>query len=149
MEIDLPFKLSKKHKGNTKWQWKNRGMLFTEEGFEEWYNKYIYTTHCELCNFKFLKSNQRNLDHNHNNGIVRNIVCSKCNNRKNDKVFNNKSNLRHIYPIKLRSGNDSYKFEIKIREGNNRKTIVAKYNKNLEELINYRNNWYKENNYFS
>ena len=53
MNKELPFELPKYHKTKTKYQWKIRGIKFTDEEFEYWYNKYIYATHCELCNKKF------------------------------------------------------------------------------------------------
>ena len=39
--MTLPFKLNKNHKYSTKGSWKAKGMKFTNEEFEYWYNKYI------------------------------------------------------------------------------------------------------------
>jgi|DEB0MinimDraft_6_1074348.scaffolds.fasta_scaffold36271_4 hypothetical protein len=76
IELKLPFELPKNYKCNKKNLWKKQGILFTPEGFDYWYEKYIYATNCEICDKEFNKRQDRYLYHN--NGIVRNIVCNKC-----------------------------------------------------------------------
>lgn len=61
-------------------QWKSRGLNM--ETFEEVYDKYLHTTHCELCNVELEDKNNRNqkcMDHCHTTGQFRNIVCRNCN----------------------------------------------------------------------
>jgi len=146
----LPFKLSRKHKGNFKYQWKKRGMIFTDEDFEYIYQQYIYCKNCDLCNKEFKSSLDRHLDHDHNTGEVRNIVCNKCNSRKKDNMSNTNTKEKHIHKIKLRSGNYSYLFVIRIRlKDNTRKYLVHKYSQDIDYLVKFRDNWVKENNYYT
>ena len=84
--MSLPFSLHKKHKASRKFDWKRNGMIFLDdEHFEYIYNEYIHETHCDLCNKQFIKSQDRQLDHNHKTGEIRNIVCQKCNCIRKDR----------------------------------------------------------------
>ena len=83
--MSLPFPLHKDHKKNMKSTWKFRGIIFQDDKhFEYVYNIYIHTTNCELCDVKFPKSQNRQLDHDHVTKEPRNIVCTKCNQHKKD-----------------------------------------------------------------
>ena len=81
----LPFPLHKDHKKNMKSTWKFRGIIFQDDyHFEYVYNIYIHETHCDLCNKEFSASRDRQLEHDHTTGEIRNIVCTKCNQHKKD-----------------------------------------------------------------
>lgn len=61
------------------YQWKKRGVI---GDLEQIYNRYKSTLKCEICNRLFdneTRSTQRCLDHSHTTGLVRNIVCCRCN----------------------------------------------------------------------
>ena len=67
-------------KGYTKKNWKKRGLNM--DTFEEVYEKYLQATKCELCSVEFEKENcgkQKCMDHCHETGEFRNIVCRNCN----------------------------------------------------------------------
>ncbi len=62
--------------------WKNYGVV--HHNFDELYEKYINTEYCELCSVKLTEDKRhtpttRCLDHCHETGEVRNIVCNACN----------------------------------------------------------------------
>ena len=81
----LPFPLRKYHKSDCRDKWTRRGMIFVDDDhFDYIYNEYIHATHCDLCGILFPNSRNRQLDHDHTTGEVRNIVCCKCNLHKED-----------------------------------------------------------------
>ena len=46
---------------------------------DELYNKYINTHCCDVCKIEFKNSLDRHLDHNHETGDFRQILCRACN----------------------------------------------------------------------
>ena len=142
--MELPFELHKYHKSRTKTQWKSRGMIFTLDEFEEIYKKYIYTTNCELCDVLFPNSLNRQLDHCHETGKIRNIVCCKCNlcKRDNKSWKENNTGEKHICKVKDKNYKQGYCFRISIRR--NGKHISNTRKKTLEEAILVRDTFIRE-----
>ena len=138
----LPFELKKYHKNRKKADWKKLGMKIDEDDFDYVYNEYIHATNCDLCNKLFIKSNDRQLDHNHETGEVRNIVCQKCNRHKKDNKSSNNTGERFISKRKNKSYKSGYCFEIKIsRDG---KTILNTSKNTLEKAILIRDKFIEE-----
>ena len=73
------------YKNNTKSKWKQRGLVI--DNFEEIWEKYMTTTNCDTCNvlLEGRGRNQKCMDHDHNTGLFRNILCKSCNGKI--KVF--------------------------------------------------------------
>ena len=143
MERDLPFPLSKRHRWNTKTNWKSRGLVFENDlAFSIVYKRYIYARQCELCQKVFTKSKDRQMDHDHDTSKFRNIVCNKCNHLKADNKLhsNNKSGYRGI---SWRKGNNRWEFQAYV----NGKKKHIKYMKDLDELITFVDQWKIDNNY--
>tara|TARA_R110000822_G_scaffold72686_1_gene174696 strand:+ start:4793 stop:5239 length:447 start_codon:yes stop_codon:yes gene_type:complete len=146
----LPFELSSYHKSNTKSKWRNTydpPLICTDEEFEEIYDRYIHCSKCELCDEVFKTTLHRRLDHCHNTGKFRNIVCPKCNGRKIDNKNQGKIDERYISKT-FRKAKNCYQYSFQLRR--NGKMIVFKRNKDLEKIIIIRDEWIKNNpQYFS
>ena len=71
-------------KSKRKTAWKERGLNM--ENFEEIYQIYLSTSHCDLCGVELTEDQvntktTRCMDHSHVTGEFRNIVCCSCNSR--------------------------------------------------------------------
>jgi len=66
-------------------RWKVRGVIC--EDFNKMYEIYINTNNCNWCNKDVAK--RRYIEHNHNSGEIRGIVCQSCNMKisRKDKKF--------------------------------------------------------------
>ena len=51
------------------------------EDFDSLYEIYIHTHNCEYCENPFKNTQDRHLDHNHETGEIRAILCRSCNRR--------------------------------------------------------------------
>lgn len=61
--------------------WRRIGVIC--EDFDSLYEKYINTSNCEECNIELISgingANKKCLDHDHETGLFRNILCHICN----------------------------------------------------------------------
>jgi hypothetical protein len=143
--MSLPFPLYKRHKYLKRWDWERLGIIFLDDyHFEYIYNEYIRATNCDLCNKLFTKSRDRHLDHDHETGEIRNIVCNKCNCiRKDNKAYRNNTGEQNISKIKHKKYKTGYCFRIQIiRDG---KYVLITKRKTLEEAIICRDEFIKNN----
>jgi hypothetical protein len=71
--------------------WKKSGVK--TDDWDSLYDKYINTWNCECCSVELKEGNFKNkkcLDHDHQSGLFRNIICNRCNViRGNDDRKNN------------------------------------------------------------
>ena len=58
-------------------KWKHRGVIYHD--FDELIEVYINTNKCSHCLKEFKTSQERKLDHCHESGAFRKIVCNSCN----------------------------------------------------------------------
>jgi len=152
--MELPFELYKNHKDNTKTSWKKsgkdyKGLIATEEEFESIYQKYIYATNCELCHNKFKSRRDRHMEHNHETGEFRNIVCNSCNQRKKDIKIrkHNTSGFIGIYKRYGKTYNQGYTWEFRLTVNGKRTNIKSSIDK--EYLIKFAEEWKKKNLYYT
>tara|TARA_R110000851_G_scaffold7589_1_gene29391 strand:+ start:87 stop:530 length:444 start_codon:yes stop_codon:yes gene_type:complete len=138
--MDLPFELYKGHKKHRKCQWKKSGLIM--DNFEEIYDRYIHSKCCESCDKIFIKSFHRIMDHDHNTGLFRNVVCHGCNALRRQVILSN-TGYQHISKVKNCGYSKEYLYRVNIKR--NKKDIFSKRAKTLEEAIIFRDNFIKEN----
>ena len=67
--------------------WKTCGVI--SEDFNQLYEYYINCKNCEECNIELIEgnlgNNKRVLDHDHDTGLFRNVLCNTCNCRRRTK----------------------------------------------------------------
>lgn len=145
--MELPFELSKNHKSNMKGQWKYKGLI--TDKFEEIYQRYIYSTNCELCGEEYKSRRDRHMEHSHQTGEFRNICCRTCNSKKRDVKMksDNISGYRHIF--KERSSRYKQGFTWRFEVTIDCKNKKIKTSTDLEKLIKFRDEWLEKNNYYT
>ncbi len=67
-------------KTNTISNWKKGGLEEHGYTYDEVYEYYLETTHCEVCN-KDLSTTQKCMDHCHTDGCFRWVLCKSCNSK--------------------------------------------------------------------
>lgn len=75
--------------------WKRAGIIINENTF----NYYNDTKYCESCGIEFIigkgeGKNKKQLDHDHNSGHIRNVICKSCNIFR--RGLDNKKNILHL-----------------------------------------------------
>ena len=115
--------LSKYHKSISITNWKKRGLIY--HNFDELYEVYIKTMNCQHCGKEFPNTKDRCLDHDHETGTFRKIVCRGCN--SHDTYINNPTNHKYYNPL----GRTDKKLLDKSYREKNREKI----NKNQKEKI--------------
>ncbi len=72
--------------------WKRQGLI---GNYDEIYERFIKTEKCDLCNLEFIEGHKgkykKCMEHNHETGEIRNVVCQACNNSKTDRKLQKNS----------------------------------------------------------
>jgi hypothetical protein len=83
--------------------WKTNGLILeSNEAYNELYEKYLLSTHCEQCHVPLItgniSKNKKTLDHNHKTGAFRNVICHKCNVKRGfqDKIDDPDYNILYL-----------------------------------------------------
>tara|TARA_R110000737_G_scaffold86329_1_gene118884 strand:- start:3081 stop:3509 length:429 start_codon:yes stop_codon:yes gene_type:complete len=111
-------------KANLKNQWKRTGLL---GDYDIIWNEYINTNNCNQCNCEFTQKNKKCMEHSHNTGEFRGIVCNSCN--------------TNMIDVKRYSCNTSGIKNINVREGiwryckTYKKTNYTEYSKNKQLIL--------------
>ena len=115
--------------------WKFSGLIWnTIEELEGIYGLYICSERCEECNCLYTKDNKKCMDHCHETGNFRNILCNSCNAKRN------KSNTSGIPNISKKRKGWIYKIQIKGKRH-------CKQSNDLEWLKQYKLEYEKNNIY--
>jgi len=143
----MKFELAKYHKTNTICQWKNKGLIAEYHEMEIIYTRYINAEFCEICNKEFLKTQDRHMEHCHKTGKFRNVCCQSCNRLKADLGLqkNNTSGYSGIGKFVAKRYKLGFTWVFRARVDGKNKPIKSSVN--LEKLIEFAENWKKENNY--
>ena len=120
------------------YMWKKMGLICREgETYNDIFNKVQNITNCELCNILLttgLSKTARCMDHDHDTGYFRKVLCNQCNanygkiSNKRRKPTNNTSGHKNIQVYGNR-----WKFVRVIK-----KVLYQKYFDTLEEAIQYK-----------
>jgi hypothetical protein len=58
-------------------EWKRRGLIC--QNYDQVYQLWLDSTHCDSCSCKYTNKNVKSMDHCHNTGKFRGIICNRCN----------------------------------------------------------------------
>jgi len=56
--------------------WKGQGLI---DDYESVYERYMSSAHCECCSQEYVNSMDKHMDHCHETGKFRNVLCRNCN----------------------------------------------------------------------
>tara|TARA_R110000772_G_scaffold64903_1_gene144891 strand:+ start:1187 stop:1633 length:447 start_codon:yes stop_codon:yes gene_type:complete len=141
--MDTFGELRKDHKYDTIYNWKSNGLI--ANNYNEIYEKYLISTHCDKCQEPYKNRTDKCMDHNHHTNEFRNFLCRPCNTRTDRKLHtNNTSNHRHIVTDFCKIWNNEYwRIQIPFRK----KIFNKKFNKtkySIEEVVFYRDAMYED-----
>tara|TARA_R110000823_G_scaffold273243_1_gene392294 strand:+ start:325 stop:768 length:444 start_codon:yes stop_codon:yes gene_type:complete len=125
---------NKYHKTHAISNWKRKGVIYHD--FDELYEVYIKTMNCSHCEKDFKNTKDRCLDHDHDTGAFRKIVCQTCNIHDNYIRFPNGVPSEKERK-KISFNNNKHKYIDSIKKNNN-----LKREKNICEcgcIISYSN----------
>jgi len=141
--MELPFPLRQDHKSKTNYEWRMYGLVMDK--FEDIYQRYIYSSHCELCKKAYKECRDRCMDHDHETGEFRNICCQRCNHRRKDVKIrtDNTSGYKNISKLTSKTCNQGFLWRFSLKIDGKHKQL--KTSVDLEKVIQFRDQWFKDN----
>ena len=123
-------------KSEAKFKWKSRGLK--PEHFEHAWSEYKKSTCCDWCAKDYKSNFDKQMDHCHNTGDFRNILCKDCNGWRN-----NCDNIN--YYVRKNINQWYYKVQVQ-RNGKNR--VEKPYHFQTREEAEARLQEFKKDNWF-
>jgi len=118
-------------------QWKKLGLICEhDDEYEYVYDRWWRSEQCEepKCNTKYSEGNKKCMDHCHDTGLFRNIICNSCNTKRRTKE--NSSGTTHIYK---HGKYNTWVYRITIN-----KRLYQKQSRDLEWLKKYKKEFEKK-----
>ena len=84
--------------------WKRYGLIYDD--YDNLFEVYRKTLNCQHCNRKFKNKLDRHLDHNHETGLFRKIVCRTCNNQNFYINYPNGNSKNRMEKVKCECGSN-------------------------------------------
>ncbi len=79
----------KKHRAACKSRWKKYGII--SNNYDDIYDLYMKTENCQMCEVKLTTGKRcgtsKVLDHDHETGLFRNVLCHICNCKRRISIF--------------------------------------------------------------
>ncbi len=126
------------HQGFAIRNWVKYGLLCREgETYKDIYYHVMSINNCELCNIEFTKEikNQRCMDHDHNTGYFRKVLCRGCNADylKTPQKLKRSNKLGHMFISRNITKNRNGRYSVGFRY--ERKGFKRKGSQSLTKLI--------------
>ena len=115
---------NKYHRTETIYNWKQRGVIYSD--YDDLYDTYINTMNCQHCGKEFVNKRDRNLDHDHQTGEFRLIVCHKCNSCDSYIKYPTGYSYKQYHKEYYETNKDYFKDESKIWYQKNKERLRQK-----------------------
>jgi len=116
--------------------WRCRGIIYEE--WDDLYEVYMNTMECQHCKKPFETSRNRCLDHNHNTGLFRMILCQGCNNHDSHLKYSPETTIeekrKQFYKTRYDENRDKILEQKKEYHQKNKEKIKENYEANKEQI---------------
>jgi hypothetical protein len=129
------------------YSWKQKGVIYDE--WDDLYDIYMNTMECQHCKIPFQTSGHRCLDHDHETGLFRMILCKGCNNKDSFLKYSPDTTTEEKRKVYYDSNRDKILEQKKEYRDKNKEVINQKkkeYHQKNKEVQNQKMKEYREQN---